>query len=357
MKAAYYSPSLDGLRFMAALMVFYHHAAPLPFFWRIRSYGWVGVDLFLVLSAFLLTRLLSLEYQQHGTLRIRDFFVRRVLRIWPLYLGYATAICVTSAIWFGQDASTAFGWWLSHMTLTNNVLTAFEGFSPIRFSAHLWTIPLEVQAYILLPFVLLAIFRKKLDRHRIIVAAGLALSVLIFLRFSLFLQGVSFPFTYVLPLRADAFALGVAVALLTSGDSLRHPVLAMVAGVLLMGSIMLLPSIYTHGLHQVIVYTLTAAGSVLIIVASQARVFRESVLSAAPMRYLGKISFGIYVYHLACIKVAEIALASLGIGFEVWQFLGGLGLTVLVAGLSYQYFEKPFLRLKTRYTTVSSRPL
>ena len=92
----FYVPQLDGLRFLAFLLVFVHHGphwdavfAPHStgnrIFSFLESYGWCGVDLFLVLSAYLITSLLLIEYQQEHDISLRGFYLRRILRIWPLY--------------------------------------------------------------------------------------------------------------------------------------------------------------------------------------------------------------------------------------------------------------------------------
>src|SRR4051812_10443932 len=82
-----YWPQLDGLRFLAALLVFFAHAPVLPghIFRTLNKFGWCGVDLFLVLSAFLIARLLRAEYERSEFVDVRRFYVRRMLRIWPLY--------------------------------------------------------------------------------------------------------------------------------------------------------------------------------------------------------------------------------------------------------------------------------
>src|SRR5689334_13759146 len=84
----FYIPELDGLRFIAFLLVFLNHA---PFIINnslsrsIHEYGWMGVDLFLCLSAYLITRLLAMEYQISGKIHAQFFYLRRILKIWPLY--------------------------------------------------------------------------------------------------------------------------------------------------------------------------------------------------------------------------------------------------------------------------------
>ncbi len=90
MGVRFYLPEVDGLRFFAFLLVFIHHfrVSENVFFKYLHEFGWVGVDLFFLLSAFLLTYLLRREYSEKNNINIRFFFIRRVLRIWPLYFIY-----------------------------------------------------------------------------------------------------------------------------------------------------------------------------------------------------------------------------------------------------------------------------
>lgn len=93
-----YFPELDGLRFFAFLLVFVHHHILLkkvPIFSILHTEGWVGVDLFFALSAFLFTKLLIAEYNKTKTISFRKFYIRRIFRIWPIYflfIGFSVAL-------------------------------------------------------------------------------------------------------------------------------------------------------------------------------------------------------------------------------------------------------------------------
>ena len=114
-KPRFYVPQLDGLRFVAFLLVFVHHGphlsalfAAVPFIARalefLEHFGWFGVDLFLVLSAYLITSLLLIEYARHHDISLRGFYLRRILRIWPLYY-LMTCIGFFLLPWLGVFAS------------------------------------------------------------------------------------------------------------------------------------------------------------------------------------------------------------------------------------------------------------
>ena len=156
----FYSPELDGLRFVAAFLVFVHHAPQLPYLGAIKEHGWLGVDLFLALSAYLITRLAMLERERTGDFALRLFFIRRALRIWPLYFLFALAACLVSFLAGVTDAATSARWALAHLSFSANLLTAVQGYSAVSFSPHLWTISLEEQAYLLLALLLSVAFAK-----------------------------------------------------------------------------------------------------------------------------------------------------------------------------------------------------
>ncbi len=355
---SFYSPQLDGLRFVAALLVFMHHAPSLPGLTHFKHNGWIGVDLFLCISAFLLTRLLSLEFQKTGTLQIRHFFIRRALRIWPLYFFYATIVCVLAVCWREQDTTSVSGWWLTHLTFTNNVMTALKGYSSIPYSAHLWTISLEEQAYLVMPFLLLAYFLSRAPRNHLAYFGVIAILTLLVARLAFFLNSAPHPFVWVLPLRADAFIIGAVAAILTDDTTVGRPRSTMTFGLLVMCSANLFPGIGTHSLYQVFGYTIISIGCVLVVLASQAQVLRSSLLASRPMRYLGKISYGIYIYHLLSIDIAARVFWRLsGVSGDLARFLFRLAVTLLLSSVSYAVLEKPFLRLKARFATVASRPV
>jgi len=338
MQQRFYSPELDGLRFIAALLVIIHHGPRLPFLGAIKDYGWIGVDLFLFLSAYLITRLAMIEHERTGTFDLRSFFIRRALRIWPLYLTFATAVCALSIFKVGPGA--AFGWWLTHLSFTNNVATAIVGYSPVIWSGHLWTISLEEQAYLGLALFLAAYFASAKRRAAPIVLS--ALGVLIIARLALALLDAPHPFVWVLPLRADTFLLGCLAALMRLKNRLWY----LPAGVVVMACIALFPPMGSNGAADVIGYTIIAAGCGLVTLGAQC------LRPLGMLRYPGKISYGLYVYHLVGLYFGEILardqpLLRMGIALAV---------TFATSAVSYRLLERPFLKLKSRFEIVPSRP-
>ena len=199
----FYSPQLDGLRFCAALAVFIHHTPAIPFLGGIKAQGWVGVDLFLCISAFLITRLILIEHERTGAFSLKSFYIRRALRIWPLYFGFVTAALVLTLLYRSMPVPDAFGWWASHLTFSANLFTAMYGYGQqLMFTSHLWTISLEEQAYLVLPLVLTLYLAAKPSRNRVLALAFAALLSLAVARAASL--SMPHPFVWVSPLRADA---------------------------------------------------------------------------------------------------------------------------------------------------------
>jgi peptidoglycan/LPS O-acetylase OafA/YrhL len=334
----FYSPELDGLRFVAALLVFVHHAPGLPYLGGVKEYGWLGVDLFLSLSAYLITRLAMLEQERTGGFALRLFFIRRALRIWPLYFLFALSACLASFLAGVTDGQTSARWALSHLSFSANILTAVTGYSTVSFSPHLWTISLEEQAYLVLALLLSVYFAKRAS-PRTAVKLGLALvGVLIVARIALL--DAPHPFVWVTLLRADAFIFGALAAL--AGITSRWWTLPI--GIALICSVALFPPIGSGQAYDIFGYTVLAAGCTMVILSVPKWL--------GVFRYFGKISYGIYVYHLAALWLASKLTGDL-----MWAFAIGLIAVLAISSLSYYILEAPFLRLKQRFTLVDSRKI
>lgn len=351
---SFYSPELDALRFFAALLVIIHHGPLVPGLGLLKTYGWIGVDLFLCLSAYLLTTLLRLEYKRTGTIRLRSFFIRRALRIWPLYFGFASVMCVIAVVVFHHSPLVAAGWWLSHLTFSANLMTALLGLSVLPFTSHLWTISLEEQAYLVIPLALFAFSEKRLSTRWLIIAAVIVLALLYAGRIGFWIAGVSTDRLLVTPFRADGIVLGVAAALLIERAGL--PSRALCFGLLTAGFVLMVifeqANPANNPLPVLLTYPVLIGACLCALLGVVQTRFRWP-----PLVYLGKVSFGIYIYHTLAIRVAERSLEKLGIVHPAAVLALTLVLACTAAILSYKLFETPFLRLKERFTVIRSRPV
>src|SRR5579864_2495432 len=162
----FYRPELDVLRFFAFLGVFIFHAAPRSMdFYNAAGYphwlsslliptfgaGAYGVDLFFALSAYLITSLLLRERAATGALDLRGFYVRRILRIWPLYLAFVAFAAVFAALVPGQHLPIKYV--VGYSLLAGNWIYAFYGL-PASFATPLWTVSIEEQFYLAWPLAL-----------------------------------------------------------------------------------------------------------------------------------------------------------------------------------------------------------
>ena len=332
----------------------------------LRAWGWVGVDLFLVLSAFLLTRLLVSEFEGSGRVNLRSFFLRRALRIWPLHWGFVSAMLL--GVWIEEPAALAAAAreWLTHVAFFNNFDAAFSGqFSKaLPFTAHLWTISLEEQFYLVVPFAipLVARLRSRALRWGLL---GTVLAALCAARASAVEAGMPHPFIWALPLRADALvmgaALGAASGYASSGSGPAHASkgadLWVGLGIALLCGATWLPPIDQLGWGQVFAYPVVDIGCLLLVLGALEGGLAARFLGLQPLRYLGKISFGIYVYHVAISHSLRAWLRGAGLGEPWLVFAVTLVATCIAAAVSYEIFEKPFLRWKERFTRIPSRPL
>jgi peptidoglycan/LPS O-acetylase OafA/YrhL len=375
----YYVPQLDGLRFFAFLLVFFHHFIPSqPIFGeypllglllaKVQEFGWAGVDLFLVLSAFLITNLLLLEYRRTGTISLRDFYVRRSLRIWPLYYLMVLVGFFVSPLLSGKYSGVEHQQMMAdhfqpYMVFLGNFSAGIHNYAGSRFLSHLWTISLEEQFYLVWPILLVTLIGRR--KALVAVLSGL-LVMSVALRLYWLHGHVGHPFIWTnLFCRLDPLVLGTLLAIYREGrqgngdgDVFRYG-----AGLLLLVVPGFFPAIETHSLHIVWQYLSIAVGFCLILDASLAGkvTWPHLILTNRSIVWLGKLCYGLYVYHLVGINFAKRLQKHLPFwdGGELsWLATFSLGLlfTIILAQLSYSLYEKKFLLLKKKFTIIQSRP-
>ncbi|MEP7220869.1 MAG: acyltransferase, partial [Bacteroidota bacterium] len=179
----FYHPEIDALRFLAFLAVLVHHAFPpdastyvgfgcsagvAAWITAVVRSGGFGVDLFLGLSAYLITELLIREHEKRGSIDIRAFYIRRALRIWPLYFAFlAIVILVLPHILRHEQLSPIQS--VGYLTFLGNWTCTLFGY-PASVAAPLWSVSIEEQFYLMWPFLLAVIGIRRVR--------GLALSLL-----------------------------------------------------------------------------------------------------------------------------------------------------------------------------------
>ena len=360
-----YFPKLDGLRFLAFLLVFVHHYPALSDFSEpLKSRGWMGVELFFVISAYLLTKLLVEEIKQTDQILIKNYFLRRILRIWPLYFAYVFAMIFLTNF---ADLKMCLIRLAGLFTFTDNLLTAkFQDFNfSIANTGHLWTISLEEQYYLLLPFFVYFI-RKMQKKTIFFIFMGIWAAMIIGRLISVNL-GLGHPFIWVLPIQADAFLFGTMLGLGVWDDIFNkiNSSIKLVSGVLLLSLIFFIPNVDVIGLNQIAIYIILASAFTLILDGVMKNTQKWSnIFSSKSVRYLGKISYGLYVYHMICIAYIPVFIQNNSLlpfkDIFLYRMIGffiTLGCTILVSVMSYEFYEKWFLKLKQKFTVIHSRPV
>jgi len=384
-----YIPALDGVRFFAFFLVFLHHsglgdqfaawspryAAPLQ---TIARFGWAGVDVFLTLSGFLITVLLLRELDATRRVDVVRFYARRVLRIWPLYYLALGLGFFAVPILLGQVGTPAYkALLLEHLfpfaTLFGNfssatMLPSLDALGPTSIIlGPLWTIALEEQFYLIFPLVISAAgpgitLRAVLRCTLGIVAFSVAT------RLYIMANGIPYPMVWMNTLaHLDPIALGII------GAVIWHRQRRLLLGIRPYGADVLLaigalwlvvsyPQIGTST-HTVWQISAVAAASLLLIGAALRYQYLGLALGWGPIAWLGRISYGLYVYH-GLARYLYLQGPATRLPLELlhppvrWlaEFFLVLLVTILLAAVSYYGFERHFLRIKERFVVVRSRP-
>jgi peptidoglycan/LPS O-acetylase OafA/YrhL len=370
--AAFYRPELDGLRFFAFLAVYLNHTLQFGVDGHHRNLpdvlahalgtmgmaGAFGVDLFFALSAYLITELLLREKQARGALDVRSFYVRRILRIWPLYFVFLFLARVL-AMWLRSE-ELGWGDLFAFAFFSGNWMYAAHPVNTI--AAPLWSVSVEEQFYLAWPWAIRRGSKRRLALIAIaIVVVGLVARALL-ASHGIYEQWISKGSLT----RVDGIAVGVLLAVALHG---RMPRLGTWARLALLGGglAVLLWVAATFDLfvppfdpvHEVLGWPLVAlACGAILVSALGAEGFPFGILRTRPMVYLGRISYGLYVFHQLGLLLSGAAFPRYHDDKLAWLLhLGvGLALTLGFAALSYRWLEQPFLRLKQRFTVVKSRP-
>jgi len=362
----FYYSELDGLRFIAFLLVFIHNASPIlsnTFLETFSKYSWFGVDLFFSLSAFLITKLLVTEYEQTGKINIRNFYIRRALRIWPLYFFYIILGTIIIAPVEGRNINIP-GHLAGLATFTFNFVYLSLLPSPILIFVHLWSISYEEQFYAVIPW-----FIRKLTNSTQTVK--LTLLVLLFLtgtiiRGSFIYFKLNSTAIYFLPItHFDSMLGGIALGLGVFDQPLNkiHSAVLWVLSIICISAIFLLPNNNATGWGLTLTYLLVGIAMTLIVflITEGENLIVNKVLGNKMFIYLGKISYGLYIYHIGAAALAvQISLSIFNIAptqiSSYWILLltMQLALSLLFSVLSYHGVELRFLKLKERFSAVAS---
>lgn len=342
-------PALDGLRAIAVLLVMAAHSM-VPGF----SAGFIGVDIFFLLSGFLITRLLIIEWDSTKTLKIGRFYIRRALRLLPalLFLLFFYSLVV---IFFAKDKIN----YLIDLPIVlfymSNWWRALGSMRPGNLG-HTWSLSIEEQYYLIWPSLLLFVLSRRIERRSqfgLVLAAAVLLTVT---RVVMTLMDVpSFRIYNGLDTRADLLLYGSALALWLSSrhndggrsDIPACPRTGLVVFLLAGGLAYLFSQDQTgYFLYGIPLCGLSVAGLILHVVALPESGIARG-LSSRVMRHIGKISYGLYLWHYLIIRMLH-ETSHFNYGWIV-SFPVTLALTFGAAEISYWFIEKRFLKVKDQY--------
>jgi peptidoglycan/LPS O-acetylase OafA/YrhL len=396
-----YIKPLDGIRGLAVILVVFYHS-PIPIFQF--EFGWVGVNLFFILSGFLITRILVNIKHLPINIYLKNFYLRRVLRIFPLYFFYLVliffALLALNKLFTGNnqdikqglsDLRNNYPFLLTYTYNFGTIVNFFNGKNYINsvFTGHLWTLSVEEQFYLIAPFIIYYVpikYLKWLCVSVIFIIPILRLvTILVLLNpiHDFYWKGVVLYNSTVFQL--DSFAMGASLVLFNFSSvlkNLKFYFLAIVAIVVIIGAIhisylknyeMELSSLgFDAPLYHIskrpspweilnnrYFYTIPLINLLFtsLILLLIKKISFEKIFSNQYLVSTGKISYGIYIYHLAFANLFSIfisavfhkQMAQFDWFLQIVLMAVYLILLIFVAKLSYKYFESRFLRLKRCY--------
>lgn len=355
MKPVYF-PGLNGIRAIAALVVFFWHIDQFSYLFNIQKLGFsengmagYGVNIFFVLSVFLITYLLLKEKNKFGSVDIKKFYIRRILRIWPLYyltLIFAMIFIALNIIEFPINLNISV---ILYAFFAANFAYALSfGISVI---IPLWSVGVEEQFYVFWPHFVAKVRNLKW---------GLVLFIVsyLFLKITFyFFIGPSSVFYEIISLvRFDLMAMGGIGALIIFYEQQKITKWIFSNGAQLISWTVLISSIFYKPIHlfSIIDAELNAIFYIIIILNVSSNTNSKIKLESKFFNFFGKISYGIYVYHMLIIY----ALASINRYLNINNFftltLSLFAITTLTSYISYNYFEILFLKRKHNFSRVIS---
>jgi peptidoglycan/LPS O-acetylase OafA/YrhL len=373
-------PGLDGLRGLAILMVMVvhfgggiAHGASGADRWvsRFMGAGWIGVDLFFVLSGFLITGIL---YDTKGTPGcLRNFYARRVLRIFPLYYGALLVLLVGLPL-IGRGSMPGVekvaqnqGWLWVYCSNFAAVFIDDKVFTGGLVQAgHFWSLAVEEQFYLVWPLVVLLLRRETLMK-----VCAVVIVAVVGLRIGLVARGFERIYFFT-PGRLDVLMAGALLSLTLRGGRAVETLVPMGRWIFAACGTALAAIWLVRGLESydwpmtTVGYTLLAgffAAAIILVLAAPQSSWRNKIFSGRALGFFGKYSYGLYVFHSALEptfrRYFSVNLLVDHVFHHYWParfayMTMAMGISVLAAWLSWHVYEKQFLKFKRFF---ESRPV
>jgi peptidoglycan/LPS O-acetylase OafA/YrhL len=355
----FYRPELDCLRFFAFLFVFISHAFAIEIgyytqlgmpreaaLWLSKAIavGGFGVALFFVLSSYLITELLIRESSRTGRLDIKSFYIRRALRIWPLYLFFLLLVYLLIP---PGSIYALNGTYLAAMLLfAGNWACVIFGGMRYSVAGPLWSVSVEEQFYFAWPLIISRVGIKHLKTVCLVMLVISNLTRIVMEKKGA--GAVAFWCSTISWL--DAIAAGALIALFLRGRVPRlsptRRIFLFAAGVAVWVACGRFFEFLIY--PDIAAYPLIVAGSVMMLWAVLGSRFTNPIFV-----YLGRRSYGLYVWHMLALALVSFLLTK----YSPLHALSGFALTILLSVISYRWLEQPFLKLKKRFTHITSQPV
>ena len=352
-KEKIYFSQLNGLRCIAVLMTMAAHwpgAVGLPNI----PYSSNGVDIFFVISGFLITLLLFKEYENKSRSRIkivRDFMMRRVLRLFPLYYLYVFFFYVAYKVFNLYFWFPGIGPYL--LTYTSNIYYYYRGGHPgDGIFNHTWSLAVEEQFYIIWPWVI--VFLKPY-------VSAIVVCCLIFISLGSYIFPSLFSYIPFPPVRHfNTLGAGALLAFLGyyKADSrvylliLKHQLALAITCLLVYVTVIVFCSDSFYFKFMIQVCLCLTCFFIVFNTVTGWNGFFGKLLSSRPFAFIGKISYGVYLFHEPMPSLFTVCNKKLFPDFDINPFIKisiFLFTTILLAALSYRFIETPFLKLKRNF--------
>lgn len=339
-------PALDGVRGLAILLVLAVHTSHL-FGWSLLKGGSIGVDIFFVLSGFLITCILLEEWAQTKTINLRHFYLRRCLRLIPgLILVICTLLLFSNFLFSTAEAEQTRRIVPFVLIYVTDFFASLSPETPLGALRHSWSLAIEEHFYLLWPPILLQLLRTGSSR-RILLALTVSLGAAVCLHRALLFQfGFSPARTYYgFDTRADALLIGCAAGLAVSWGLVRAMSRLNILAVALMVVFAIGTDFASPIMHEggfTILATATALLLINLVLTEKGTL--HVLLNWKLLVWIGRISYGLYLWHYPMFKWIKYVSAPWPVKLAV-ALLGTFG----AASVSFYVVERPLLQLKKRF--------
>lgn len=339
-------PGLDFLRMVAVLLVLADHSNAVLWGTSIGANGALGVELFFVISGFLITWMLLNEHQGSGHINFKAFYQRRVVRLMPIFYAYV-AVCIALLWWRGRPIPwDAVGAGVAYLLNYQQALTG----APTHFLSHCWSLAVEEQFYFIWPLVLAWLLRRSMNlEHALLLLIGLVWVHRIHLQ----LTGLaSDAYIYrALDTRADHLLVGCLAAVLMRRPEVRDSLTSLNANTPWLAwalALLLLVSGQFHGdrdYRYLFAYAIEPIAMAMLIPlvilqAQQQTGWIARTMNSRPVVSMGQASYGIYLFHPLLLHPVRNLTERVTGSFSL-ALITSIGVLSVVAWLSFKHIENP----------------